>query len=89
MCGGDYRQMFRYEAYSGGLPDEPYQAAAAFAPAKRRTGVTFEYQGMAAKTVVSPITGRTYRFTHPGARVSVDPRDTAWLTFTPNLMRAF
>jgi hypothetical protein len=39
-------------------------------------------------TVVSPLTQRSYRFAHPGARISIDPRDTAWLTFTPNLRRA-
>jgi len=54
---------------------------------QRQTGVTFEYQGATAMTVVSPLTRRTYRFAHPGARIAVDPRDTPWLTFTPNLSR--
>jgi hypothetical protein len=55
---------------------------------QRRTEVTFEYHGATAMTVVSPLTRRAYYFAHPGARIAVDPRDTPWLTFTPNLARA-
>lgn len=45
----------------------------------------FEYAGPTALTVVSPITRKTYRFEHTGARLQVDPRDRSWLAFVPNL----
>jgi hypothetical protein len=84
-----------------GNPSEAYGASATavadsppgglispLAMRQRRADVTFEYQGATAMTVVSPLTRRTYCFPHPGARLTVDPRDTTWLTFTRNLARA-
>ncbi len=47
----------------------------------------FEYIGGTALTLVSPVTGRTYRFAAPGARVATDPRDRSWISFAPNLAR--
>jgi len=35
--------------------------------------------------VTSPVTGRYYRFDRPGARLTVDPRDSRWLLSVPNL----
>ncbi|MGA2728601.1 MAG: hypothetical protein ABSE96_12375 [Terracidiphilus sp.] len=47
----------------------------------------FEYTGATALTVVSPLTGRKYRFERPGARMSVDPMDRSWIAFVPHLKR--
>lgn len=83
MGCGNQRQQISIEAHrtSGAMVPPP-------AVRRHHRGVTFEYEGAAAMTVVSPLTQRSYRFAHPGARIAVDPRDTPWLTFTPNLRRA-
>jgi len=47
----------------------------------------FEYTGATALTVVSPITGRKYRFAQPGARMKVGPVDRSWVAFVPHLRR--
>ena len=47
----------------------------------------FEYTGQTALTLASPITGRVYRFEQPGARLAVDTRDLAWVSFVPRLVR--
>lgn len=47
----------------------------------------FEYTGKTALTVVSPLTGKSYRFAQPGAQLSVDDRDRQWIAFIPNLKR--
>ncbi len=92
MCCGNRRQQLSNEAYPAGAPAaNPLPVSALLPPRavrQRRTGVTFEYLGATTMTVVSPLTRRTYRFAHPGARIAVDPRDTPWLTFTPHLARA-
>lgn len=49
--------------------------------------VQFEYTGKTALTVVSSLTGKSYHFSRPGARVEVDTQDRAWLTSVPNLKR--
>ena len=46
----------------------------------------FEYVGVTALTIVSPVTRKTYRFAQPGARVEVDVRDRSWVAFVPNLV---
>ena len=45
----------------------------------------FEYAGKTALTVISPQTGRRYRFLAPGARLEIDPRDRPWLASVPQL----
>jgi len=47
----------------------------------------FEYTGKTALTVVSPLTGKNYRFSKPGAQLTVDDRDRQWIAFIPNLKR--
>ena len=47
----------------------------------------FEYTGKTALTVVSPVTGRKYRFAQPGSRLTVDPMDRSWIAFVPHLKR--
>lgn len=61
----------------------------AAAPVRATPGLTkpvFEYVGVTALTVVSPVTRRTYRFEGPGKRVEVDVRDRSWVAFVPNLV---
>ena len=48
----------------------------------------FEYTGKTALTVVSPVSGKHYRFTQPGARLEADIRDRSWLAFVPQLKRS-
>ena len=45
----------------------------------------FVYTGNTGLTVVSPITGRRYRFERTGVQTDVDPRDRSWMSFVPNL----
>jgi hypothetical protein len=47
----------------------------------------FEYVGKTALTAIRPASGRHYRFTHPGAIVEVDVRDSASLATVPNLRK--
>jgi hypothetical protein len=47
----------------------------------------FEYIGKTALTAIGPASGRHYRFSHPGAIVAVDARDSASLETVPNLRR--
>lgn len=47
----------------------------------------FEYTGKTALTVVSPLTGKSYRFPRPATRVEVDTQDRVWLASMPNLKR--
>ena len=53
----------------------------------RPAGLTFEYVGRTALAVAGPATGRQYRFDRPGARLEVDPRDSASVGAIPVLRR--
>jgi hypothetical protein len=60
-------------------------------PVKARSvapGPTFTYRGSTALTVVSPVTGKRYRFEAYGAQLQVDARDRSWMSFVPNLKPA-
>jgi hypothetical protein len=48
-------------------------------------GVSFEYVGARALTVIGQGTGYQYRFIGYGARVAVDPRDRVSLAAVPSL----
>jgi len=92
MCCGNQREQISNQAHrvSGAAPANWRSAGSVVPPAavrRHHRGVMFEYEGAHAMTVVSPLTQRSYRFAHPGARITVDPHDTTWLTFTPNLRR--
>jgi hypothetical protein len=50
-------------------------------------GIAFQYTGKSALTAIGPVSGRQYRFGHPGAIVSVDSRDALSLGTVPNLRR--
>lgn len=54
---------------SGGAPSDP----------------VFEYLGASALTLTGPITGRTYRFEHRGARMPINRHDAPSLLYIPNL----
>ena len=45
----------------------------------------YQYVGRTALTVVSPATGRQYRFDRPGAVQQADARDRQWLERVPNI----
>jgi hypothetical protein len=47
----------------------------------------FQYVGKTAMTVVSPMTGKRYRFTKPGEELEVEAADRSWIAFVPNLIR--
>jgi len=49
--------------------------------------LTFEYVGRTGLTARGGVTGTTYRFDRPGARVSIDPRDMPSLLAVPVLRR--
>ena len=63
------------------------RASAAPTPAfvNQAPSVLFEYVGRTGLTVVSPVTGKRYRFDAPGATVAVDPRDKSMLLNVPYL----
>ena len=91
MCCGKLRQQFasrpqptsaaRPSAVVGGPPSA--QAMNPPGAPGGGSGVAFEYAGATALTVVSPVTGKTYRFGSPGARIEVDSRDRPWVTLVP------
>jgi hypothetical protein len=45
----------------------------------------FRYTGATSLTVTGPVTGRTYRFAGPGARLEVNRHDAASLLYVPSL----
>lgn len=47
--------------------------------------VAFEYTGRTALTVLSPVTGKRYRFESRGSRIEADPRDRSMLQAIPGL----
>ena len=80
-CGRDKNQVAR--APSQVRTPQPISHL----PSSRHPEAQFEYTGQTRLTVVSPLTGLTYRFAEPGARTRVDPRDRPWLAFVPHLKR--
>ncbi len=68
------------------LPPAPKPVAASVkGTASQVRQLKFVYAGNTGLTVVSPITGRRYRFDRPGAQVDVDARDRSWISFVPKL----
>ena len=47
----------------------------------------FAYVGRTALSAIGHVTGASYRFAHPGARLRVDKRDAASLEQVPVLRR--
>jgi hypothetical protein len=57
------------------------------APRPISSAALYQYTGATAMTVTGPISGATYRFGQPGAKVQIDPRDVSSLAGLPNLHR--
>ncbi len=76
-CGKNRQQIGAMSVPTGAEMD-------AGSPVRQFT-IFFEYTGRSAMTVVGLVSGRRYRFAHPGARVAIDPRDRPGLARVPNL----
>jgi hypothetical protein len=76
-CGKSRAQLFGTGVRPG--------ANASPSPVARRYSVQFEYVGRTALTAVGPVSGKRYRFAHPGAVIVVDPRDRPGLAAVPGL----
>jgi hypothetical protein len=59
--------------------------AGAGASGARPTNPEFRYIGGSSLTVTGPVTGHTYRFAAPGARLEVNRHDAASLLYVPSL----
>ena len=79
-----YREARKLPERVGPSEAEPKPASGA-AVLRRPAASVFVYNGRTGLTVVSPITGRRYRFERTGACVEVDPRDRSWMSFVPDL----
>ena len=55
------------------------------AAALRAVDPEFRYVGASSLTVTGPVTGRTYRFPSPGARLAVNRHDAPSLLYVPSL----
>ena len=75
-CGKSRTQLF-------GTGARPAHGPAS--PGALRYRVLFEYVGKTALTVIGPVSGKCYRFAHPGAVIVVDPRDRPGLAAVPGL----
>ena len=86
-CCGKGREQLRNQSLTPPAQvTNPVQYTSTQLP--RRTYFTtlyFEYEGETPLTLVSPDTGRTYRFERKGDRVDIDLRDRPWLASQPNL----
>lgn len=85
MCCGKTTQPIREMLQPS--PGEQTAWGAARPRASAVVAPQFEYVGKTALTVVSPISGRHYRFAQPGVRLEADIRDRSWLAFVPQLKR--
>jgi hypothetical protein len=87
-CCGKGREQLRNHPAPPPARAMPNSTQPATTQLPRRTYFTtlrFEYLGQAPVTLVSPNTGRRYRFEHQGARLEIDLRDRPWLASQPNL----
>jgi hypothetical protein len=60
-------------------------SSSAFAPEANPNTIEFIYVGRTALTAIGPVTGASYRFNQPGARLQVDTRDAASMAQVPVL----
>ena len=49
--------------------------------------VLYEYTGTTGMSVTGPVSGLTYRFGLPGAKLQIDARDASSMAGLPNLRR--
>jgi hypothetical protein len=93
MCCGKGRQQLSGILHStGNSRMRPTVGGTRVAPppiARSSTSMLqYQYVGRTAMTVVSPATGRRYRFDRPGAQQQVDARDRQWIERVPNIRPA-
>lgn len=82
-CGQRRQQIGRTTPIQ--RPNNPAPPANVDRAAGSLRTIRFQYVGKTALTAVGPISGRYYRFSHPGAILEVDPRDRASLATVPSL----
>jgi hypothetical protein len=70
-----------------GAIDTSGTAASARRPPPTPRVVLYQYTGPTAMTVAGPMSGATYRFGAPGAKVQIDMRDAPSMAALPNLRR--
>ncbi len=91
-CGKGRQQLTGLLQTSGGGRTRPLAETVrpAVPPIARSSTAILQYQylGRTAMTVVSPATGRQYRFDKPGAVLQVDARDRQWMERVPNIKQA-
>ena len=75
-CCGDKRAALRQEFPAGGRGESRFWISG---------DIEFEYSGPGQLTVLGPITGTTYRFASPGARVRVNGSDAPSFISIPRL----
>lgn len=63
------------------------QPAPVNTPSRTTPFVPFAYVGKTALTVIGNVTGRQYRFNHPGARQAIDYRDVPGIKGIPVLKK--
>jgi hypothetical protein len=85
-CCGKKREQMRPAIQHRPVNLSTSQVALRRPPVDQRVA-TFEYLGKTALTAIGPVSGRHYRFSHPGALLEVDPRDSASLATVPNLRK--
>jgi hypothetical protein len=88
MCCGAKSSPSRMSFTRGGQPQRQAGISASASTSSVSAppaAVTFEYTGTTGLTVVSPTTGKRYRFDAPGAQLEVDSRDQSMLLYVPNL----
>ena len=83
-CCGQRRQQIK-AAVPVRRANNPPPGSNLSRPATQPRVTAFQYVGPTALTVVGPISGKHYRFSHRGVIVEVDPRDRASLATVPNL----
>jgi hypothetical protein len=54
---------------------------------KKRFDSAIEYTGQSALTVIGSVTGKKYRFSHPGAVLLIDYRDASGMLAIPTLKK--
>jgi hypothetical protein len=86
MCCGKNRAAAQAAATSGAADRRAasYPAPAPL-PSTATSEIVFEFVGHAATNVRGPVSGRVYRFSAPGDRLRVDPRDRPGLAAMPAL----
>jgi hypothetical protein len=75
MCCGNNRSQYRGTTVNPPPPRVASPNSGSQSATPRGPSVTFEYTGQTGLTVKGAVTGRTYRFDHPAARLGVDLRD--------------